>query len=356
MKPSKSETVLVDRRPGRILVLASLAKLGRALMTLERGAVASLMLGLVFVSLALPAAAAERVFLVGILNGPNTAPVPKSVLANLTFLGYEWKKNLTYVWKSAVGSDDRLPELAAELVEQGVDVIVTSGVTSARAAAEATKTIPIVAMVRGDPVKMGLVESIARPGGNITGILMREKELIAKRLELLREFVPALAHVGVVYDPSAPYSVAAWHHAQAAASRTGLTLSPLEIDLMTDAIPGFEATLDSKCQALLVMDDRAAWQHNKDINRFAVERRLPVIYPEQLYVRKAGGLLAYGPARFEIGYILAVLVDRILKGAAPAELPMAQATRIDLIVRRDTAEAMGIEIPPSILVRGKVID
>lgn len=308
-------------------------------------------LSLLCVLLALPISAAEKQYRVGFLGGNQGGwGLYMSVPGHLGFLGHEKGKNIVYEVRQSVESLDELPELAAELVEWNADVIVAIGAAASLAAAKVTDTTPIVAMVFSDPVDMGLVDGLARSGRNITGVILREDELTSKRLELLRELIPQLERVCVVLNSSTPFGASMFQTINAVASRTGLSLVPVKIDVMDDALP---ALRDAKCEALLVTSDNASWQHRGDISNFAIEHRLPAIYPEQDYPRHSSALISYGPDLLEIRYGISVLVDKILKGADPAELPMEHVTLFDLVVRGDTAKAMGIEIPQSILARAK---
>jgi putative ABC transport system substrate-binding protein len=218
--------------------------------------------GALIVSLALPASAAEKIYRVGFL-GANQGGwgLYMSVPGHLGFLGHEKGQEIVYEIRQSVESLDELPELAAELVEWKADVVVAIGAAASLAAAKTTDTTPIVAMVFSDPVDMGLVDSLARPGRNVTGIVLREEELIGKRLELLRELVPQLERVGVVLNPSTPLGASTLQTTKTVASRTRLSLVPVAIDVMNDALPALQDAIASNCEALLVVSDGASWQH-----------------------------------------------------------------------------------------------
>jgi putative ABC transport system substrate-binding protein len=301
--------------------------------------------------------AAEKQYRVGFLVGSVDWDLAEYVPPHLEGSGYYRNENIEFktVWSG--GSDDLLPELAVELIDWNPDVIVTADAKTARAVADATTTIPIVTMVLSDPVKLGLVDSLSRPGRNITGVIVRNDELIAKKMELLKELVTELKHVCVVFDPSSPNGSAVWRNAQAIASRAGLTLVPAEIDLMDDEVtPALQGALEADCESMWVIADMAARQQNNTISKFAVEHRLPTLYDEFTYLRNPSGLMSYGPDLLELRLSVARVVDKILKGVDPATYPMQRMTLFELVVSPDTAKAIGMEIPQSILVRAKRIE
>jgi putative ABC transport system substrate-binding protein len=274
-------------------------------------------------------------------------------------MGYDKAKDIVYQNSGTSAlTPHTLPELAAELVEWHPDVIVTGDTAATRAALTATSSIPIVAVTMVDPVKAGLVDGIARPGGNITGIVLPNAQLIGKKLELLKELAPELERVGVIFNPSSEHGATVWQEAQSIAARHGLGLEPLEFDTMSEVVPALTKALAANAKAFLVLQDRAAYQHAREINDFAIQRGLPVVYPNSNFIEYSyEGLISFGPDLLEIRSKVASLVDRILQGANPAELPMRQVTQIALVLGRDVAEKMGMEIPQSILARTtRVID
>jgi putative ABC transport system substrate-binding protein len=277
----------------------------------------------------------------------------------LTELGYSEGRNIRFEHRVAVGSNERLPALAAELVALGVDVIVTSGTSATRAAQQATRTIPIVMLVEGDPVKAGFVQSLGRPGGNITGRTVLAQEVTAKRLALLRELVPGLARVGVLWNPANPDKVDEWDAAQLVARQLGVEVRSLELRSPEGLAGAFDAAVRERCGGLLVLSDKVMRPHAKTIAALAAKHRIPAMYPDRLFVNifSNDGLVSYGPERLEWVRSLATYVDRILKGAKPANLPVEQPTRFELIVNLKTAKAMGLAVPQSILIQAdKVVE
>ena len=231
-----------------------------------------------------------------------------------------------------------------------VDVIVVEGHTPAiQAAKQATRTIPIVMGVSGDPVKTGLVESLARPGGNVTGLSLLTTELAPKRLELLKEAVPTLARVAVLWNAANPVKVLDWHETQAAASALGLQLQSLEVRGPPDFAGAFDAATRDRADALVVLPDGLINSHRQQIVDFAMARSLPGMYPYREFV-EAGGLMSYAPSYVNLFRRAAVYVDRILQGTKPADLPVEQPTKFELVLNRKTAQALGITFPPTLLV------
>jgi putative ABC transport system substrate-binding protein len=235
---------------------------------------------------------------------------------------------------------------------------VTSGTAATRAAQQATRTIPIVMHVEGDPVKAGFVQSLGRPGGNITGRTVLAQEVTAKRLGLLKELVPGLARVGVLWNPDNPDKADEWDAAQTAARQLGVEVRSLEVR-STEAFAGaFDAAVRARCGGLLVLSDRVTGPYAHTIAVLAARHRLPAMYPDRFFVdRSRDGLVSYGPVGLEAVRSLATYVDRILKGAKPANLPVEQPAKFELVVNRKTANAMGLAIPPSILIQAdKVVE
>jgi putative ABC transport system substrate-binding protein len=264
-------------------------------------------------------------------------------------LGYVEGQNLVIEYRWAADRDDQLPRLAADLVQLKVDVIVVEGHTPAiQAAKQATSTIPIVMAVSGDPVNTGLVESLARPGGNVTGLSLLTPDLAPKRLELLKEAVPTLARVAVLWNAANPVKVLDWHETQAAASALGLQLQSLAVRGPTDFDGAFAATTRDRADALVVLPDGLINSHRKQIVDFAMTSRLPGMYPYREFVA-AGGLMSYAPSYVDLFRRAAVYVDRILQGAKPADLPVEQPIKFELVLNLKTAQALGITIPPMLL-------
>jgi putative tryptophan/tyrosine transport system substrate-binding protein len=269
-------------------------------------------------------------------------------------LGYVEGKNIVIDYRYAEGKFDRFPELAAELVRLKVYVIVAVSTVAARAAQNATRTIPIVAL-SGDPVETGLVASLARPGGNVTGLASLAPELSTKRLELLKEIVSKVSLVAVLWNPNGPAPVLAFKETQLAAKRLGLLLQSLEVRGPDDFESAFGGAIRERASALLVISDPLTNTHQRRIVELAAKNRLPAIYPIREFVQ-AGGLMAYAPDRLEQYRRVAYYVDKILKGAKPADLPVEQPTKFEFVINLKAAKQIGLTIPPNVLARAdKVI-
>ena len=267
-------------------------------------------------------------------------------------LGYIEGQNIAIEYRYAEGKQDRFPELAAELARLRVDIIVVGGDALARAAKNATKTIPIVMMGSGsDPVEIGLIESLARPGGNVTGLTSLTRELGGKRLELLKEAVPKLARVAVLYDPAIPGNVREVKEDLPAVARAlGLTIQPWEV---RDA-DGFEKVFTGlnkeRPNGLYVTSNPLTRGNMKRVGDFAIKSRIPSVHGGREAV-DAGGLMYYGADTAESYRRVAYYVDRILKGAKPADLPVEQPTKFELVINLKTAKQIGLTIPPEVLAR-----
>ena len=251
------------------------------------------------------------------------------------------------------GSVDRFPELAAELVRLKVDIIVVSGGTRLILAAKnATKTIPIVMTGGGiDPVEAGLVESLARPGGNVTGLTNLNRELGGKRLELLKEAVPKLARVAVLYDPTSPVNALEVKEVLPVAARAlGLTVQPWEVRDADGFEKVFAALNKQRPDGLYVLGGPLMNANRKRIVGFALKSRLPSVYSDREFV-DAGGLMYYGADLADSYRRVAYYVDKILKGAKPADLPVEQPTKFELVINLKTAKQIGVTIPPEVLAR-----
>ena len=268
-------------------------------------------------------------------------------------LGYIEGQNIATEYRYAEGKIDRFPELAAELVRLKVDIIVVAGGgRTIRAAKNATKTIPIVMVGLGiDPVKAGLVDSLARPGGNVTGLTLLATELDGKRLELLKEAVPKLAHVEVLYDPAIPAAVREVKEDLPAAARAlKLNVRSWEVGAADDFDRVFAAMGKQRLDALYVLGGGLMNANQKRIVGFALKSRLPSVYNRREAV-DAGGLMYYGADEAESYRRVAYYVDKILKGAKPADLPVEQPTKFELVFNLKTAKQIGLTIPPEVLAR-----
>jgi putative ABC transport system substrate-binding protein len=271
-------------------------------------------------------------------------------------LGYVEGQNIAIESRWTEGKDDRLPGLAADLVRSKVDVIVAETGAATRAAQQATRTIPIVMSTVNDPVGSGLVASLARPGGNVTGLTIMSPDLVGKQLELLKEVVPKMSRVALLRHPDNPASAAQLREAEAAAQALGLRLQTLEARSPQEIDGAFAAMTRERAGALLVIPDTLFWSQRRQIVELAVKRRLPSIRIGEAYA-EAGGLMSYGPSYLDLERRAATFVDKILKGANPADLPVAQPTKFELVINLKTAKAIGLTIPQPLLQRAdRIID
>jgi putative ABC transport system substrate-binding protein len=246
------------------------------------------------------------------------------------------------------GADQELTGVATTLARSGVDVIVAAGLSAARAARDATKTIPIVMLAESDPVVAGVVSSLGRPGGNVTGLTLRDPELAGKRLELLKDAVPGLVRVGVVWSPG---SVEYWRAAQQASQPLGLELRSLEMG-PREIESLFEIAVRERCGAVIVSTDYLINLHSFRILALAQAKRMPTMYTSGVWwVKIAGGLMAYGADEYDAIRRVASYVDKILRGTKPADLPVEQPTKFELVINLKTAKALRLTIPPSLLQR-----
>jgi putative ABC transport system substrate-binding protein len=322
----------------------------------RRAFLGSLALGTLAVPRAAPAQPARKVYRIGILGsfattsdlvGPQPQnPSLNALLRGLRELGYVYGEHFVTEVRSAEGRPERFPSLAAELVRLQVDVIVGAGPTLA-ALKQATSTIPIVMTGAGDPVGSGFVQSLARPGGNITGLSLQMTETTGKRLELLKELVPGAAPVAVLWHRT---GLLQWQAAEAAARERGWKLLSLEIRDAGEIEGAFKTATGARVGALLVFATGLLDRHARRIAELAAKGRIPAMYALRFYV-EAGGLISYSADLLEINRRAAVFVDKILKGAKPADLPVEQPTKFELVVNLRAAKALGLTIPPSILLR-----
>jgi putative ABC transport system substrate-binding protein len=284
-------------------------------------------------------------------RNPSRLDAFRQALRNL---GYIEGKNIVIEYRYAEGKLDRLPELAAELVRLQVGIIITAGNEPAEAAKNVTQKLPIVMAFSGDAVGLGFVSSLARPGGNITGLTNLALELGGKRLELLKEVVPRINRVATLFDPEGPAPVLAFKEAQAAAQSLGLKLQSMEVRVPTDLDSAFRAAAKERADALMTLPGAFPSFHRKRIVELAAKSRLPGVYPE-IHFADVGGLMSYGSDRSEEFRRAAHYVDKILKGANPAELPVEQPTKFELVINLKAAKQIGLTIPPSVLARADKI-
>jgi len=264
--------------------------------------------------------------------------------------GYREGRNLEIVFRWAEGNYSRFPKLIAELLAAKVELIVTAGTPGTLAVKRATKTVPLVMIAVGDPVGTNVVPSLARPGGNITGLASISPDLEGKRLQLLREIVPHLSHVAFLLNPTNPFYVTSMKQARPAAAAMHLKLSVLPVSKTEDLDGAFSKILNERPDALLVLADRVFLHNRKRITDFATKNRLPTMVPYKELL-EAGGLIAYGPSYEDMHRRAADYVDKILKGAKPGDLPVELPRKFILRVNTKTAKAIGIKIPESFLLR-----
>ena len=270
-------------------------------------------------------------------------------------LGYVEGKNIVIEWRSAEGKLDRLPALAAELVRLKVDIIVTAGATATRPAKEATTTIPIVMTNEGDPVGTGFVASLARPGGNITGLSTLAPELSGKRLELLKETIPKLSRVAVLGTSTQPAYAQQLREIELAAGALKVKLQYLDVLDPKDIATAFRAATKGRAEAVLVLGGPVFNSNRTQIADLATKNRLPAIYERAEFI-DAGGLVVYGASVTEMYRRAATYVDKILKGTKPADLPVEQPIKFEFIISLKAAKQIGLTIPPNVLARAdKVI-
>ena len=310
-----------------------------------------LAVGLTLAPLAVQAQPAGRVYRVGLLGLASGSDV--QVLAalpqGLRDLGYEEGKNLVIEYRTAEGDYDRLPRLAAELVQLKVDVLVSYGTPGALAAKQATTTIPVVVALIGDAVATGVVPSLARPGGNITGSQYHYPELMGKRIEMLTQAMVHLARIAVLFNPSNPSIRPALKMMEETARYLKVELQQIEARSPHDFDGALGAMAERRSQAFILADDPFLRSHVRTIAQLAAKRRLLSVGDGEY--AEAGGLLGYAVNRPEVFRRAAVLIDKILKGAKPRDLPFEQIDRLELVINLKTAKALGLTIPQTLLLR-----
>ena len=316
----------------------------------------ALALGLLAAPLAAEAQQAAKVARIGYL-ATNLAASPhlrEAFRQGLRDLGYVEGRNVVIEYRDAEGKLERLPALAAELVALKVDVIVAAGTPAALAAKQATRTLPIVFAAAADPVTSGLVTSLARPGGNVTGLSSLAPELVGKRLELLKQAVPGVSRVAVLWQPGAlgeRTEKDMLKGAEVAARALGVRLQFVEARGPADFDRAFSDMTRARAGALTVLPSTMFFSERRRLVDLAAKNRLPAVYPLREFV-DAGGLMSYGPNLADLFRRAATYVDKILKGAKPADLPVEQPTKFELVINLKTAKALGLTIPPSLLRAG----
>jgi putative tryptophan/tyrosine transport system substrate-binding protein len=295
-----------------------------------------------------------RVRRLGVLSqgsaSAHPTPLFQAFRQSLRDLGWVEGQNLTIEWRFSEGSDEPLPRLAAELVRLSIDIIVATPARPALAAKEATSTIPVVFLQVPDPVELGIVANLARPGANVTGLSSIASDLSGKRLALLKEFMPAVSRVAVLWNRPSQGSALVVRDMELASKQIGLELEDIGVSTNGELKDAFESAARARVAAVMVIDDPAIASHQFEIVQLANSVALPIFSQYSEFV-KGGGLMAYGPSLTDIYRRGATFVDRILKGAKPNDLPVEQPTKFDLVINLKTAKSLGLEVPPTLLAR-----
>jgi ABC-type uncharacterized transport system substrate-binding protein len=302
-----------------------------------------------------PTKAARIGYLVtGSLEGPEASRSFDAFRQGLRERGYVEGQNIVIEYRAADGNNERLPDLAAELIALKVQTVVTQGTPAAVAAKQATSTIPIVMAIATDPVGAGLIASLGRPGGNVTGLANLDAELSGKRLEILKAAVPALARVAVLRNPANPAHRAALREAEAAAHALGVRVQLVDVRGPGEFSTAFSAMKRERAGGLVLFADSMFGTYRARIFDLAAKSRLPAIFWQSGFA-EAGAFMSYGTSYPDLFRSAAVYVDKILKGAHPADLPVEQPTKFELVINLKTAKALGLTIPQSILTRADEI-
>ena len=311
-----------------------------------------LALGVLAAPLAVEAQQATKVWRVGYLGyaHPTEARDLETFRQRLRDLGYVEGKNVVIESRLVEASVERLPALAAELVSLKLDVIAAAGNQTIVALKQATRTIPIVMITAGDPVGAGLVSSLAHPGGNVTGLSNLAEGVSAKWFELLTQAVPGITGLGVLMVPNSPAHVTFFRDIKMAGQRTRIAVVGVEARGRDEIEPAFAALTKARAQGLIVLPHPVTLTHQTHIVELAARNRLPTMYPWQEFT-ESGGLMAYSPNRTEMYRSSATIVDKILRGAKPADLPIEQPTKFELVINLKAAKALGLTIPRSLLLR-----
>ena len=318
-------------------------------MTTRRVFIGTMASGLLAAPLAVEGQPAGKVWRIGFISVTDVKG-DEALFQRLRELGYEEGKNLVAERRYSEGRAERFPEFAAELVRLKVDIIVVITTPAALAVKNTTNTIPTVFPTAIDPVGAGVIASLARPGGNITGLTIQSPDLVAKRLQFLKEAIPHLSRVAVLWNAANPANARTWRAAQDAGRALGLKLLSQEVRGSTDFERVFAGMARERPDGLLFIVDGLTIQHGEQVVDFVTQKRIPSMF-EGSAQAAAGGLMSYGANREALLRRGAVLVDKILKGAKPADLPVEQPTKFDLVINLKTAKALGLTIPQSLLQR-----
>jgi putative ABC transport system substrate-binding protein len=295
-----------------------------------------------------------RICFLGASNASTEAICVKPFRERLREIGYVEEQNFTIEYRFSEGKVDRLPDLAAELVRLNCDVIVTTGTEAAEVAKTVIKTIPVVMAFGGDAERRGIIASLARPGGNITGLTSINTELSGKRLELLKEIIPKLSQVGYLWSPTNPDADYAMKETETMARSLRLGIQSLEVKGPDDIERAFQAATKKRAQALMLGGGGFLSSHQKRIVELAAKNRLPSVYPNVRYV-EAGGLMTYSEDRSEMLRRAAEIVDKILKGTKPLDIPVDRPKKFEFIINLKVAKQIGLTIPPEVLARASRI-
>ena len=279
---------------------------------------------------------------------PVQSPEAQQFRRGLRDLGYAEGRDILVEWRSAEGDYSRLPALVAETMDSKPDAIIVEGTVAALAVRHANSTIPLVMAVVGDPLASGLVQSLARPGGSITGLSMMQRDILAKRLQLLKDAIPTLKHVGVLWDASIPWHESALAALAPAASNLGVQMTSVRVKDVNGLTSAISELRRARVQALYILDSALLGSHSSELLRLAEEARLPVAYSFREWA-KQGALLSYSADYGDMFRRAASYVDRILKGAKPGDLPVEQPTKFELVLNLKTARMLGLKIPRSVL-------
>jgi ABC-type uncharacterized transport system substrate-binding protein len=294
-----------------------------------------------------------RIYRIGVLEtspAASNAANFDALRKGLRELGYVEGQNLVLDYGSADGRPERYPQLVTELLHLNVDLIVTRGTPAVMAAKNATETIPVVMAASGEPVGTGVVAGLARPGGNVTGLSALTTELVAKRLELMRETVAGIRRIAFLQNMGNPVAPSQWEELNTAALSLGLEAQLLDVRKPEDIAQAFDTAIAQRADAILVGNDTVTLVHRRQVVELAVKHRLPAMYNNREFI-DAGGLMAYGVSYPDLYRRAAIFVDKIFKGAKPADLPVEQPTKFELMINLKAAKALGLDIPATVLAR-----
>lgn len=316
----------------------------------RRSFISSLAGGLLAAPFAVFAQQPARVPRIGVLGNLAGHPLWEDFRRGLRDLGYAEGRTIVIEWRFAEGKPERFPALALELVQLKVDLIVATGTDAAQAARQIASSMPVVMTNSAFPDKLGLVRSLARPDGNITGLSNVAPDLLGKRLELIKQIAPKVARLAVLWNPASPVEPFAFRDLLALAHVAGVEVQSVELQTPDGYSAALATVTERRADALYPLGSIAAWKNRQMIADFALKSRLPSIYEERVFV-EAGGLLSYGPSFADLYRRAATYVDKILKGANPGDLPIEQPTKLELVINAKSAKALGLAIPDALRLR-----